>query len=245
MGEIMIEDPGTKSMIVDLGDIAADITVLQTTYNGQLKELCRVTGDDCSGTSVDDRFFKMLDEIAGGKLISELKENFYLSYIDLVSCFKYVRRNLRAETKTKIGVLIPIVEINRKCQEFGGKDLPSAIDSSSYVNELTLWGDKLRFSADLLIKFFTPTIDSIITLMKNTVSNRSTNGVSNNVSNIVMVGAFSDCPIIQDAVYKAFPDNQIIIPENPDLSVMKGAVLFGHRPDYNRSELCDEEGIGK
>jgi hypothetical protein len=26
---------------------------------------------------------------------------------------------------------------------------------------------------------------------------------------------------------------------------MKGAVLFGHRPDYNRSELCDEEGIGK
>ena len=60
-----------------------------------------------------------------------------------------------------------------------------------------------------------------------------------------MVGAFSDCPIIQDAVYKAFPDNQIIIPEDAGLSVLKGAVLFGHRPDYSRSELCDEEGIGK
>ena len=97
--------------------------------------------------------------------------------------------------------------------------------------------------ADLMIK--TSTIDSIITLMKNTVSNRSTNGVSHIVSNIVMVGGLSECPMIQEAVYKAFPDNQIIIPVNTDLSVLKGAVLFGHRPDYSRSVLCDEEGIGK
>jgi molecular chaperone DnaK (HSP70) len=226
-------------------DIAADITVLQTIYNGQLKELCRVTGDDCGATSVDDRFFKMLDEIAGGKLISELKENVHFSYIDLVHYLELVKRSLRTETKTKVSVIIPLVQINKKCQEFGGKDLQSSIDSSSYVNELTLCRDKLRFSADLLKKLFIPTIDSIITLIKNTVSNRSTNGISNNVSNIVMVGAFSDCPIIQDAVYKAFPDNQIIIPEDAGLSVLKGAVLFGHRPDYSRSELCDEEGIGK
>ena len=223
-------------------DIAADITVLQTTYNGQLKELCRVTGDDCGGTSVDDRFFKMLDEIAGGKLISELKEK---DRIDLVYHFQPVKRRFRTETKTKVNVRIPLIAINRKCQEFGGKDLQSAIDSSSYVNEITLVSNILKFKADLMIKLFTPTIDSIITLMKNTVSNRSTNGVSNNVSTIVMVGAFSDCPMIQDAVYKAIPNNQIIIPEDVGLSVVKGAVLFGHRPDYNRSELCDEEGIGK
>jgi molecular chaperone DnaK (HSP70) len=82
----------------------------------------------------------------------------------------------------------------------------------------------MRFSPDLMIKLFTPTIDSIITLMTNTVSNRSTNGVSN----IVMVGGLSECLMIQDAVYKAFPDNQIIIPDEADLSVLKGAVLFGH-----------------
>ena len=86
----------------------------------------------------------------------------------------------------------------------------------------------MRFSPDLMIKLFTPTIDSIITLMKNTVSNRATNGVSHIVSNIVMVGGLSECPMIQDAVYKAFPDNQIIIPDEADLSVLKGAVLFGH-----------------
>jgi molecular chaperone DnaK (HSP70) len=81
--------------------------------------------------------------------------------------------------------------------------------------------------------------------MKNTVSNRSTNGVSHIVSNIVTVGGLSECPMIQEAVYKTFRDNQIIIPVNADLSVLKGAVLFGHRPDYNRSELYYNGCIGK
>ena len=127
------------------------------------------------------------------------------------------------------------LSLNEICKELHGKDLKSAIDSSSYVNEITLCGDKLKFKADLMIK--TSTIDSIITLMKNTVSNRSTNGVSHIVSNILMVGGLFECPMIQEAVHSAFPDNQIIIPVNADLSVLKGAVLFGHRPDYNRSEL--------
>ena len=127
------------------------------------------------------------------------------------------------------------LSLNEICKELHGKDLKSAIGSSSYVNEITLCGDKLKFKADLMIK--TSTIDSIITLMKNTVSNRSTNGVSHIVSNILMVGGLSECPMIQEAVHSAFPDNQIIIPVNADLSVLKGAVLFGHRPDYNRSEL--------
>lgn len=82
--------------------MTADITVLQTTYNDQLKELCRVTGDDCGGTSVDDRFFKMLDEIAGGKVISELKEKDPLSYTDLVREFEAVKRTVRTEKKTKV-----------------------------------------------------------------------------------------------------------------------------------------------
>jgi hypothetical protein len=226
-------------------DMGADITVLQQTYNSKLKELFKVTEDDCGGRSVVDKFLKIIEEIAGEKVMSELKENFPLSYINLVREFETVRRLVSRGNKKKVTLTIPFVEIDGKCKEFGGKSLQSAIDSSSYVDEITLHGNQLRFSADLIIKLFTPTIDGIITLMKNIVSNRSTNGVSNNVSNIVMVGRLSECDMIQDAVYKAFPDNQIIIPAEPCLSALQGAVLFGHRPDYNRSELCDEEGIGK
>ena len=211
----------------------ADITVHEKASNDQLKELCRATGNDCGGTSIDARFFKLLQEIAGEKVISEFKEKNPLSYLDLVREFEVVKRTVRTENKTKVNLTIPFVAIDGKCKDFGGKSLQSAIDSSSYVDKITIFSDKLRFNADLMIKLFTPTIDSIITFMKNTLSNRS----ANDLSIILMVGGFSECPLIQDAVQAAFPDKRIIIPEDAGMSVLKGAVLFGHRPNFIRSRV--------
>jgi hypothetical protein len=36
---------------------------------------------------------------------------------------------------------------------------------------------------------------------------------------------------------KNFPNKRIIIPEEAGLSVLKGAVLFGHKPDYIASRV--------
>ena len=222
----------------------ADVTVLQQTYNGQLKELCKATGDDCGGTSVDVIFCKMLEEIVGGNVITKVKRQDPADWLNMLREFRRAIKRITT-SNTKVIRFRYICSLNEICEELHGKDLESAIKSSSYVNEITLCGDKLTFKADLIIKLFTPTIDSIITLMKNTVSNRATHGVSHIVSNIVMVGGFSECSMIQEAVYKAFPDTQIIIPDDADFSVFQGAILFGYRPDYSRSVLCDEKGIGK
>ena len=222
----------------------ADVTVLQQTYNGQLKELCKATGDDCGGTSVDGRFCKMLEEIVGGNVITKTKRDEPADWLKMRQDFRLKMKYIQTSHMKLFRLKFPF-SLNEICEELHGKDLESAIKSSSYVNGLALCGNKIRFKTDLMIKLFTPTIDSIITLMKNTVSNRATNGVSHIVSNIVMVGGLSECPMIQDAVYKAFPDTQIIIPVDADFSVFQGAILFGYRPDYSRSVLCDEEGIGK
>ena len=231
---------GIFKLFVFILDMTADITVLQQTYNGQLKVLCRATGDDCGGTSVDDRLCNMLEEIVGKKVTTESKRKDPMDWLDMLHDFRYKMKWF----KKHIILKYPI-SLNEIGEELHGKNLNSVIKSSSYVNEITLVADKLKFKADLIIKLVTPTIDSIIILMKNIVSNLSTNGVSNNVSNIVVVGGLSDNHMIQDAVYKAFPDNRIIISDNADLSVLLGALLFGHRPDYIWSELRDEEGIGK
>jgi hypothetical protein len=203
-----------------------------------------VTGDDCGGTSVDGRLCKMLEEIVGGNVIIKVKGQDPADWLEMLQGFR-IKMKYLTTSNTKLTTLKFPLSLNELCEELHGKDLESAIKSSSYVSEITLVSNKFRFKADLMIKLFTPTIDSIITLMKNTVSNRATNGVSHIVSNIVMVGGLSECPMIQDAVYKAFPDTQIIILVNADFSVLQGAILFGCRPDYSRSVLCDEEGIGK
>ena len=117
--------------------------------NGQLKEVCRVTGNVCGGTSIDARFFKVLQEVPGEKVIPEFKENDPLFYIDLVREFEAGKRTVGTENRAKVNLTIPFVSIDRQCQEFEGKSLQSAIASSVYVNEITLRGDKLRFKADI------------------------------------------------------------------------------------------------
>jgi molecular chaperone DnaK (HSP70) len=180
----------------------------------------------------------VLQEIAGEKVISEFKENKGknpLSYLDLVREFEAVKRTVGTEKKTKVNLTIPFVAIDEKCKDFEGKSLQSAIDSSSYVDKITLCSDRLRFNADLIIKLFTPTIDSIITLMKNTLSNRSTNGLST----ILMVGGFSECPLIQDAVQVAFPGKRLIIPEDAGMSVLNMGCFIWTSSGFH-SVTCDE-----
>ncbi|CAC5413741.1 unnamed protein product [Mytilus coruscus] len=52
-----------------------------------------------------------------------------------------------------------------------------------------------------------------------------------------MVGGFSECNLLQNEIRKSFPGKRIIIPKDAGLSVLKGAVLFGHRPDYIKSRI--------
>ena len=53
-----------------------------------------------------------------------------------------------------------------------------------------------------------------------------------NFKMIVLVGGFSGCKIIQDNIKSFFPSYRVIVPEDAELAVLKGAVLFGYKPDY-------------
>jgi hypothetical protein len=45
-----------------------------------------------------------------------------------------------------------------------------------------------------------------------------------------MVGGFSESEYVQKSIQTSFPDINVLIPEDPELAVMKGAVLFGFNP---------------
>ncbi|XP_076111559.1 heat shock 70 kDa protein 12A-like [Mytilus galloprovincialis] len=226
-------EPGAKYMVVDLGGGTADITVHEKLANGQLKELCRATGNDCGGTSVDGRFFQMLVKIFGGPLMKKIKDEDPSAYLDLFREFETVKRTITPEKDTKVNITIPYASLDAQCKKVLGENLPDVLESSPYSNQLTVRGDKMRVEADLMRSLFNPTIDSIISLMKDILQNKATS----EVSQLLLVGGFSECMLIQAAVKRNFKQKRVIIPEEAGLSVLKGAVLFGHRPEYIRSRV--------
>lgn len=51
-----------------------------------------------------------------------------------------------------------------------------------------------------------------------------------------MVGGFSECEIVQDAIRKAFPECRVVVPHEAGLAVLIGAVLFGHKHYIRRRQ---------
>ncbi|XP_076111510.1 heat shock 70 kDa protein 12A-like [Mytilus galloprovincialis] len=225
--------PGTKYMVVDLGGGTADLTVHEKVSNENLKELCSATGNNCGGTSVDERFLQMFVDIFGRPVMNSLKEEDPSSYLDLFRDFETVKRIIEPDRNTKVTISIPYPSINKCCLKLLNKDIDSAVDASMYADKVTLKGGKLRIAPELVKNIFKPTIESIVSLMKDIFERAQ----SSDVSQILLVGGFSECSLVQDAIKRAFPDKRIINPDEAGLAVLKGACLFGHKPDYITSRV--------
>lgn len=211
----------------------ADMTVHEKLKDGRLKELHRASGNDCGGTSVDGRFFQMLVRILGGPLMKKIKDKDQSAYLDLFREFESVKRTIKVNNRSPINISIPFASLDFHCKDMLDENLIDVIRSSSIANEISLRRDKLQINANLIYNLFKPTIDNILSLMNEILTNKKVK----NVSHILLVGGFSECCLIQDAVMKKFVNTKIIIPDEAGLSVLKGAVLFGHKPDYVQSRV--------
>ncbi|CAG2213185.1 unnamed protein product [Mytilus edulis] len=54
--------------------------------------------------------------------------------------------------------------------------------------------------------------------------------VAKDTNIFLLVGGFSESPIVQETIKARFPKHKMIVPQDAGLAVLKGAVLFGHRP---------------
>ena len=87
-------------------------------------------------------------------------------------------------------------------------------------------------------EIFKPTVDEILKCAGDVF--RETRGIKY----IFMVGGLSTSKYLTDAVRKAFGDKvKVLIPEDPALAVLKGAVQFGWKPDFVRTRIRKTYGV--
>lgn len=260
-----VSKPGTKYMVIDLGGKyiklytqnlnmlrhrhfslcmilflfclggTADITVHEKLKGNKLKELFKASGGACGGTSVDSKFYATLTRIFGGPMLRELQNEKTYAYMDLMREFETSKRvvNPDAGTDSKVTITIPYVVLNDLCKEIHDQELKDVIQESTLGDDITSVNDKLRIKASYFKSLFGNTIEDIVQHIKNILEKPE----AKDVSKLLLVGGFSECGLIQEAVKKAFPDKRVIIPEEAGLAVLKGAVIFGHQPDSISSRI--------
>ena len=69
--------------MIHLEGSVADITVHEKLSNDRLKELCRASGGDCGGTSVDNAFNQIFVKLVGAPLLNAMKREDPSAYLDI------------------------------------------------------------------------------------------------------------------------------------------------------------------
>lgn len=193
--------------------------------DGDLEEVFQASGGAWGGTKVDESFLQLLIKIVGNPVMQTFKVKHTGDELELFREFETKKRTITPDCSSRVTLRIPM-QLSETYEEEYGETLKGTIKQTSYKGQLNWTGDKLRVEPDVIRDMFKLSAESIVTHIKELLQKPE----CRNVSTLLMVGGFSECVIIQNAIKSNFPDKRIIIPEDAGLAVVKGAVLFGYDP---------------
>lgn len=203
----------------------ADITVHKQTADGTLEELYPATGGPLGGTSVDSEYEKILETIAGKDILKSFAKTSMEDYLTMFRDFEAKKRDC-SESKI-IRIVIPL-----KLHHYIMKKIPGgiskALQNSIYKDSITYNKNyKLCLQLSEFQKLFQNAIAGILKCVGDVLENKE----FDDITNIIMVGGFSECRFVQKALREKFKTRNFIIPNEAGLAVLKGAVYFGHLPN--------------
>ncbi|WAQ99530.1 HS12A-like protein [Mya arenaria] len=216
----------SQYMILDCGGGTVDVTVHEVLSNGRLKELYAATGGKWGGMVVDKKFLSFIAELVGDQVFESFVKDNKDDYFDLLDDFESKKRVANPGSTSTITIKIPTT-LQEQFRRFFNCDHGKKDVKARYKNKVMFKGDKLRIDAKQFNSFFDEAVGDTVAHVHDLIESLS----DINIKTIIMVGGFSESPVLQNAIRAAFGrDREIIIPQDASLCVMKGAVLFGHQP---------------
>ena len=211
-----------------------DITVHEVSRDCTIKELYKANGGPWGGTNIDDAFTVFLGKVTGPDVFQQFITRHRDDYIDLLREFEVKKRTITPEMDQKITFKLPI-SLHEIFRELRGQDFrQSQMMSQQLQGKLTFAGDKLRVESETVKEFFKETCGKIVNHLGEIFRQPAVSAVKT----ILMVGGFSESPMLRHAIEQAFRDKKVILPNEASLSVLKGAVIFGHTPQTISARVC-------
>ena len=178
------------------------------------------------GTKVDDAYWQFFCDLLGEGNMKKFKEEAPEDYLDFFRKFEAKKRSGPSEALEIFYIRIPM-----SLFEILEERVPEAISLSKYKDAVSFDKKtlKLKMNFKLFENFFTETCKQI---RSHLLRLWDENDLAN-VKTALLVGGFSECHIIQNMIKELMKEKQIhlILPAEPALAVLKGAVYMGHVPE--------------
>ncbi|XP_053400259.1 heat shock 70 kDa protein 12A-like isoform X2 [Mercenaria mercenaria] len=217
---------GTKYMILDAGGGTIDITVHEVQDENTLREVVAANGGGWGGIMVDKAFEDFLKELAGKDVFEQFKVQETEDWLCLQREFEVKKREIRINSARRILMHLPasFVELCEKERKLCFTDI---IALTRYAELVEIKRDKIKISKIVFFYLFGDPTEKTVMYVKRILNYNETK----DIKAILMVGGFSESPLLQHAVKEAFPEEKVLIPSNPSSTVLRGALMFGHNPE--------------
>ncbi|XP_063416321.1 uncharacterized protein LOC134697967 [Mytilus trossulus] len=105
-------------------------------------------------------------------------------------------------------------------RKFTGDILTNAINQTTFREAVTFQNDKIRISPELFRKFYENATEFTIEMVEKTLAKQSALGIG-----VVFIAGDHVDHVFVKTLKERYPAHRIIVSKNPELVVMKGAVL--------------------
>ncbi|XP_060557848.1 heat shock 70 kDa protein 12B-like [Ruditapes philippinarum] len=224
--------PGTSYIVLDLGGGTVDVTVHHLEYDGKLSEIARASGGAWGATQVDEAYLEFLEELFGRCVFQAFRENNTSDFLEMLREFEIKKRLINTKKEGKI-VIRFAASLSETYKEKCGKTLAYHILPGHLGSFVQLKKNKILVDANVMRKFFSESIKNTSIHVRKILEENELR----KIDTLLLVGGFAESEIVQGSVKEAFPNKRIIVPSEPGLAVLKGAVLFGHNPLVMKSRI--------
>ncbi|KAG8185066.1 hypothetical protein JTE90_017080 [Oedothorax gibbosus] len=238
----VLENAGTRYIVVDCGGGTVDITVHEIIdEHGTIKELHKATGGPYGSVGIDLEFEKLLEDIFGADFIHQFRVKRPVGWVELMAAFEARKRNASPFKITPINISLPysFIEYYKKMKN---NTVGTAV--KKFSSKDIKWSSQgmLRLEPSGMQDLFNSTLEAI----KRHVS-QVLDHLEMPIAYLFLVGGFAESAILQKSIRDAFSDRlKVIIPQGMGLAILKGAVQFGIDPTVvssRRSRLTYGVGV--
>ena len=181
---------------------------------------------DCGDFCVDNCFKDILTDVVTSHVLEAFRLNHTEEYNNLMQEFQNKKRTTNTTKQTWVKMKMP-KSLTSVFEKLKNKSFKEELTDSKYCKSIQWDGDYLCISPAMFEHFFVSARTSISDYVCDMLENPHINGTDT----IIMIGGFSGTPILQTCMKNRFPNCRIVIPNDPDLAVLKGGVLFGYNSD--------------
>ncbi|MER8032050.1 Hsp70 family protein [Streptomyces bauhiniae] len=215
--------PGARFMVVDCGGGTVDLTAYQNDSDGKMIEIGRSLGDRLGSDFLNRRVeSEYLTEAFGKDVMEGIRTECPDALLHMLDQWERAKVSVRIDQEENINLLIP-TGIDRKLGAVGRRRL--ARRQSKVDDAIVLTPAQLHALFDTVVSGTLDLIETQLSEME------SAQGAADVPNVIVLAGGFSNSPYLQQAIKERFTGRAtIVVPPNPDIAVLAGAVHFCYDP---------------